>query len=52
MLLYLLLILLALALTGGFWGQSRYGYFGWSPAAVVLLVAVVLFFTGHLSFHR
>ncbi len=37
-----------LALTGGTWGYSRYGYAGLSPLAVVLLIALVLWFTGHL----
>ena len=50
MLLYLLLLFLVLAVFGGFWGQSRYGYVGWSPAAVVLAVCVIAYFTGHLKF--
>jgi hypothetical protein len=48
MLLIALLVVLLLALGGGGWGHSRYGYAGWSPAAVILLVLAVLYFTGHL----
>ena len=45
----LLVVLLVLALGGGGWGHSRYGMAGWSPAGLILLVLVVLFFTGRLS---
>ena len=48
MLLIILLVVFLLALGGGGWGHSRYGYAGWSPAGVILLVLVVLYFTGHL----
>ena len=43
-----LVVLFVLALGGGRWGNSRYGNWSWSPAAVILVVAVMLFFTGHL----
>ena len=46
----LLLVLLVLAIGGGSWGHSRYGYAGWSPAGVILLVAVVLYVGGYLHF--
>jgi hypothetical protein len=50
--LYILLaVFLLLAFGGGTWGRSRYGYWGWSPATIILLVALVLFLTGHISFH-
>jgi hypothetical protein len=49
MLLTVLVVLLLLSLAGGGWGHSRYGYVGWSPAAFVLVVLAVLFFTG--QFH-
>ena len=42
----ILVILLVLALVGGGFGHTRYGYAGWSPAGVILLVLLVLFFTG------
>jgi hypothetical protein len=47
--LILLIILFVLALGGGIWGHSRQAYWGWSPAGVILLVAVVLLATGHLA---
>jgi hypothetical protein len=46
--LLILVIVLVLAMAGGGWGHSRYGYAGWSPAGLILLVLVVLWFTGRL----
>lgn len=46
-----LIVLFALALGGGTWGRSRYGNWGWSPAVLILMVAVVLFYTGHLNWN-
>jgi len=43
-----LLVVLVFAVGGGGWGHSRYGYAGWSPAGVILLVLAVLFFTHRL----
>ena len=48
MLLIILIVLLVAALGGGGWGHSRYGYAGWSPAGILLVIIVVLFFTGNL----
>jgi hypothetical protein len=48
MLMIILVVFLLLAIGGGGWGHSRYGYAGWSPAGVILLVLVVLWFTGRL----
>jgi hypothetical protein len=45
----LLIVLLVLALGGGGWGHSRYGAVGWSPAALILILVLVLYFTGHLG---
>jgi hypothetical protein len=42
----ILMILLVVALIGGGIGHSRYGYAGWSPAGILLLVVLVLFLTG------
>lgn len=42
----ILLILLLLALVGGGIGHSRFGYAGWSPAGIILLVVLVMFVTG------
>ena len=48
MLLIVLLVVLVLSIGGGGWGHSRYGYAGWSPAGLVLVVLALLYFTGHL----
>ncbi len=48
MFLIFLIILFFLAVGGGGWGHSRYGYVGWSPAAVILTVFVVCWFAGYL----
>jgi hypothetical protein len=47
LMLTILFIVLILALIGGGLGHSRYGYAGWSPAGVLLLVVLVLFLSGH-----
>ena len=39
---------LVLALGGGGWGYSRYGWAGMSPAGIILLIFVVLLLTGRL----
>jgi hypothetical protein len=46
--LIIFVVLLFLALAGGGWGHSRYGYVGWSPAGLIILVLVVMWFTGNL----
>lgn len=43
----LLLVILLLALVFGGVGHSRFGYVGWSPAGVLLVVVLVLFLSGH-----
>jgi hypothetical protein len=48
MLFIILLVLLVLALGGGGWGHSRYGYAGWSPAGIIVVILLVMFFTGRL----
>jgi hypothetical protein len=48
MLLIFLVVLLVLAVGGGGWGHARYGYVGWSPAGLLVLVLVVLLLTGNL----
>ncbi len=42
----LLVILLLVALVGGGLGHSRFGYVGWSPAGIILLVVLVMFLSG------
>ncbi len=49
MLLIILIVCLLLALGGGGWGHSRYGYVGWSPAGLILLVLLILWVSG--NFH-
>jgi hypothetical protein len=49
MLFTILIVLLVLSVIGGGWGYSSYGYGGMSPAAVILIVIAVLWFTGHLQ---
>ena len=46
----LLIILLVLALLGGGVGHSRFGYAGWSPAGILVVILLVLLLTGNL--HR
>jgi hypothetical protein len=48
MLLWILLIVLVFSLAGGRFGHSRYGYVGWSPAAIIIVVILGLYLTGHL----
>ena len=50
MLLMILILLFVVALGGGGWAHSRYGYAGWSPAGILLLIILILYFTGNLSF--
>jgi hypothetical protein len=49
MLMLILIVLLVLALGGGGWGHSRFGYAGWSPAGIILLILVFLLITGRLN---
>lgn len=48
MLMIILIVFLLLSLGGASLGHSRFGYAGWSPAGLILLVLVVLWFTGNL----
>jgi len=48
MLMIILIVLLVLALGGGGVGHSRFGAAGWSPAFLIILVLIVLYFTGNL----
>lgn len=48
MLMIIFIVLLLLALGGGGLGHSRYGMVGWSPAALIVIVLVVFYFTGRL----
>jgi hypothetical protein len=43
----ILLILLVLALFGGGLGHARFGFAGWSPAGILVVILLVMFFTGN-----
>jgi hypothetical protein len=47
MLMMILLVLLVLALFGGGIGHSRYGYAGWSPAGILIVILLLWLVTGH-----
>ena len=44
----ILVILLVLALLGGGLGHGRYGYAGWSPAAILVVILLFLLVTGRV----
>ena len=51
MILTILVVLLLLALLGGGYGSSRgWGYYGWSPLGLLILIVLILALTGNLSF--
>lgn len=43
----ILVIVLIIALIGGGLGHSRYGYVGWSPAGILLVILLLWLLTGH-----
>lgn len=48
----LLIVLLVVAAAGGLWSNSggrTFGFYGWSPLGIVLLILFVLFITGTLD---
>ncbi len=50
MLFTILIVLLILSVLGGGWGYSRYGYAAGSPLGVVVVLFLLLYFTGHVRF--
>ncbi|HEY2028882.1 MAG TPA: DUF3309 family protein [Myxococcales bacterium] len=49
--LILLIVLLLLATGGGFYGSTRrWGYAGWSPLGLILIICLLLYLTGNLRF--
>jgi Protein of unknown function (DUF3309) len=50
MLMIILIILVVAALAGGGVGHRRFGYAGWSPAGILIVILLALYFTGNL--HR
>jgi hypothetical protein len=47
MLMTILLVVLVLALLGGAVGHSRFGYAGWSPAGILLVILLIWFLFGN-----
>jgi hypothetical protein len=46
----LLIILLVIAvLFGGFGSTRGWGYYGWSPVGIIVLILVILLLTGNLA---
>ena len=46
----LLLVLLVIAILFGGFGSSRgWGYYGWSPVGLLILIVLVLALTGNLA---
>jgi hypothetical protein len=48
MLMTILIVLLVMALLGAAFGQSRFGAVGWSPVGLLVVIFVVMWFTGSL----
>jgi hypothetical protein len=47
----LLIILLVVAVLFGGFGSSRgWGYYGWSPVGIIVLILLILLLTGNLAF--
>jgi hypothetical protein len=44
----LLVVLLVMAIGGGGWGHTRYGAASWSPLGLIVVVLLVMAFTGNL----
>ena len=49
MLLTILLVVLVLSLVGGGIGHSKFGFAGWSPAGIILIILVIMLLTGRLN---
>jgi membrane protein YdbS with pleckstrin-like domain len=45
----LLVFAFAVVLGRSGWGKSQFGGWSWSPAIIIVLAGVVLYFTGHLT---
>lgn len=44
----LLIVLIVAAIFGGFGHSRNWGYVGWSPLGIVLIILIVMLLTGHL----
>lgn len=48
----LLIILFVVALLfGGYGSRQGWGYYGWSPVGLILLLILLLWLTGNLALH-
>jgi hypothetical protein len=45
----LLVVLLVLAIVGGGAGHARWGYAGWSPVGLIVVIFAILWFTGTMD---
>jgi hypothetical protein len=45
----LLIVLLIISAVFGGWGHSRWGYTGWSPLGIVVVVLIILWATGYIG---
>jgi Protein of unknown function (DUF3309) len=51
MLFTILIVLLLVALLGGGYGSRRgWGYYGWSPVGLIVLIILIMALTGNLNF--
>jgi hypothetical protein len=44
----LLIILLVIALLGGGLGHGRFGYAGWSPAGILVVILLIMLVSGRI----
>jgi hypothetical protein len=44
----LLIILLVIALLGGGLGHGRFGYAGWSPAGILIVILLIMLVSGRI----
>jgi hypothetical protein len=49
MLITILVVVLLLSLIGGGVGHSKFGYAGWSPAGIIIVILLIMLFTGRLG---
>lgn len=45
----LLILLVAAALFGGYGSRRGWGYYGWSPVGLIVILVLVLWLTGNLA---
>ena len=45
----LLIVLLVISAIFGGWGHTRWGYGGWSPLGIIVVIFLVLWLSGNLG---